>query len=106
MAAHDVLTMLRDGTAEEHRVTERALDLLDPRLTPARLGAVLVRMHGFWTAADAGLDAWAAAFPGDAEAVAWPRRRRAHLFAADLAVLGAPRGATGPALPIPIDTDE
>ena len=38
-------------------------------------------MHGFWRAAEHGLDRWAAAFPGDADAVSWPRRRRAGLFA-------------------------
>src|SRR5206468_2644054 len=56
------------------------------------------RMHGFWRAAEAGLDAWAARFPAEAEAVTWPARRRAGLFAADLDALGAPPAAAVPRL--------
>ncbi|MGY1841211.1 MULTISPECIES: biliverdin-producing heme oxygenase [unclassified Modestobacter] len=86
----DVLRRLRTGTAAEHRAVEDTLDLLDPRLTRARLVAALTRMHGFWRAAEAGLDAWATAEPADAARVEWSRRRRSHLFAADLTELGAP----------------
>jgi heme oxygenase (biliverdin-IX-beta and delta-forming) len=102
----DVLRMLRTGTADEHRDVERTLDLLDPALSRPRLTAVLVRMHGFWGAAETGLDEWARRSPADAAAVDWPRRRRTGLFAADLHLLGgeAPEGA--PALPPLQGTDE
>ncbi|MGY1855589.1 biliverdin-producing heme oxygenase [Modestobacter sp. SYSU DS0290] len=86
----DVLRRLRTGTAAEHRAVEEALDLLDPQLTRARLVTALTRMHGFWRAAEAGLDAWAVAEPAEAARVEWSRRRRSHLFAADLTALGAP----------------
>jgi len=52
----DVLRMLRSGTAAEHADLERSLDLLDPALDRTRLTDVLERMHGFWRAAEAGLD--------------------------------------------------
>jgi len=90
----DVLRRLRTDTAPEHEAVERSLDLLDAALTPTRLAVVLTRMHGFWLAAEAGLDSWAAAEPAAADAVQWAERRRAHLFAADLAALGA--AAAGP----------
>jgi heme oxygenase (biliverdin-IX-beta and delta-forming) len=106
MVRDDVLRMLRAGTAAEHATVEQALDLLDPRLDRPRLVDVLGLLHGFWRAAEAGLDAWATAFPGDAEAVDWSRRRRASLFAADLAALGAPTPAARPALPRLRGTDE
>ena len=102
----DVLRMLRSGTAAEHASLERTLDLLDPGLDRPRLTEVLERMHGFWQAAEAGLDAWAARFPADAGHVSWERRRRAGLFAADLAALGRPGAASGPELPPPAGTDE
>jgi heme oxygenase (biliverdin-IX-beta and delta-forming) len=98
--------MLRAGTADDHDDLERSLDLLDPHLDRTRLVDVLARMHGFWQAAEAGLDAWAARFPLDAHDVAWPRRRRAALFASDLATLGAPGTEVGPELPAPAGTDE
>src|SRR3712207_3523433 len=85
----DVLRRLRTETAAEHRAVEDTLDLLSPQLTRARLADVLVRMHGFWRSAEAGLDAWAQAHPADAEQVQWSRRRRTPLFAADLGALGA-----------------
>jgi heme oxygenase len=101
----DVLRMLRTGTAGEHEQVERALDLLDPQLDRARLTSVMGLLHGFWRAAEAGLDAWASAFPADAHAVDWARRRRAPLFAADLAALGAPTSAEQPRLPALDGTD-
>ncbi|WP_448613720.1 biliverdin-producing heme oxygenase [Modestobacter sp. URMC 112] len=103
----DVLRRLRTGTAREHEAVESALDLLDDGLTALRLTAVLSRMHGFWLAAEAGLDDWAAADPAAAAAVRWSDRRRAHLFAADLAALGAPapRVAARPRLAAVPDTD-
>ena len=106
MAAHDVLHVLRSGTADEHEDVERALNLLDPALGRGRLTDVLTRMHGFWLAAEAGLDAWAARHPSDAHAVQWPARRRAHLFADDLRALGADHPATAPALPLLTGTDQ
>lgn len=102
----DVLRMLRSGTAAEHADLEHSLDLLDPDLDRARLTGVLARMHGFWTSAESGLDTWAARFPADAERVSWTRRRRAGLFATDLATLGAHAAPTGPDLPVPTGTDE
>ncbi len=105
-ARSDVLRMLRTGTASEHEQVERALDLLDPELDRGRLTHVMGLLHGFWRAAEAGLDAWAAGFPADAHAVDWARRRRAPLFAADLAALGAHASAEQPQLPALEGTDE
>jgi heme oxygenase len=102
----DVLRRLRIGTAAEHADVERTLDLLDPALDRARLTEVLARMHGFWIAAEAGLDAWAARTPADADDVAWTRRRRAPLFAADLRTLGHGTATVAPRLPAVVDTDE
>jgi heme oxygenase (biliverdin-IX-beta and delta-forming) len=106
MAAGDVLRMLRTGTAAEHEAVERALDLLDPELGRGRLVEVLGLLHGFWRAAEAGLDAWAAAFPADADAVDWARRRRAPLFESDLAALGAAPPGHRPGLPALEGTDD
>src|SRR5215213_8892050 len=102
----NVLRMLRTGTAAEHEAVERTLDLLDPRLDRGRLIEVLGLLHGFWRAAEAGLDAWAAAFPGDADAVDWSRRRRADVLEADLTALGAAAPASRPELPSLQGTDE
>lgn len=102
----DVLRLLRTGTAAEHEDVERTLALLDPALGRPRLVHVLDLMHGFWRAAEAGLDAWAADRPADADRLQWSRRRRAALFAGDLQTLGAaPSGAT-PQLPPVRGTDE
>jgi len=101
----DVLLRLRTGTAGEHEDVETTLDLLDPALGRDRLAEVLGRMHGFWLAAEDGLDRWAAASPADADAVDWPRRRRAALFADDVRTLGATPPPGGPALPAVADTD-
>jgi heme oxygenase len=100
----DVLRRLRTETAAEHRAVEDTLDLLSPQLTRARLADVLVRMHGFWRSAEAGLDAWAQAHPADAERVQWSRRRRTPLFAADLAALGVAPAGSPPLADVP-DTD-
>ena len=102
----DVLRLLRVGTAAEHEEVERTLDLLDPSLTRHRLAQVLDAMHGFWRAAEAGLDDWAGRCPADAERVDWPRRRRTSLFASDLRELGAPASDAAPLLPTVADTDE
>jgi heme oxygenase len=102
----DVLQLLRTGTASEHEDVERALGLLDAGLDRRRLVDVLDRLHGFWSAAEAGLDDWARRHPADAAAVDWPRRRRAGLFAADLRGLGTEADAARPELPAPRGTDE
>jgi heme oxygenase len=102
----DVLHRLRAGTADEHQDVERTLDLLDPELDRTRLAWVLGRMHGFWVAAQAGLGAWAAHHPADADDVSWPRRRRAAFFAADLRALGGNGTAEPPKLPAIADTDQ
>lgn len=102
----DVLRRLRTGTAEEHEDVERTLDLLDPDLARTRLAAVLDRMHGFWLAAEAGLDAWAGTHQADAAAVDWPRRRRATMFAEDLRTLDATPSTGGPTLPPLTGTDQ
>lgn len=102
----DVLRLLRTGTAAEHDDVERVLDLLDPSLSRHRLAQVLDAMHGFWRAAEAGLDEWAARCPHDADLVDWPRRRRAALFAADLRELGAAASDGAPLLPSVPGTDE
>lgn len=102
----DVLRALRSGTAAEHADLERLLGLLDPALDRTRLSGVLERMHGFWLAAEAGLDSWAARFPEDARSVHWEGRRRADLFAVDLAALGAHGADSAPDLPEPAGTDQ
>jgi heme oxygenase (biliverdin-IX-beta and delta-forming) len=94
----DVLRMLRTGTATKHAALERSLDLLDPALGRPRLTEVLTRMHGFWLAAEAGIEEWARHCPADAAAVTWARRRRADLFAADLQALGAGPATATPGL--------
>ena len=101
----DVLRMLRTGTASEHEDVERTLALMDPALSRPRLSEVLTRMHGFWLAAEAGIEEWARHCPADAAAVTWPRRRRADLFAADLRALGAGAATTLPDLPDVDGTD-
>lgn len=103
----DVLTALRAATAAEHQRVEETLGLMDPELTPERLATVLALLHGFWLAAEQGLDAWAQRAPADARSLEWARRRRAHLFAADLATLDIRACAPGrPELPPVADTDE
>jgi heme oxygenase len=102
----DVLQLLRTGTASEHEDVERTLDLLDPGLQRSRLVGVLDRMHGFWAAAEAGLDEWAGRHPADAAAVDWPRRRRAALFVRDLRALDADGASDRPVLPPVRGTDE
>lgn len=104
--AGDVLQLLRTGTAAEHRAVEETLDLLDPALARPRLVDVLGRMHGFWLAAESGLDEWAARYPAEADAVTWPRRRRTRLFAADLHALRAAPATAIPDLPALPSTDE
>jgi heme oxygenase len=102
----DVLAELRSATAPEHERVEETLGLLDPALTRDRLVAVLTLLHGFWLAAEEGLDVWAQREPDAADSLAWARRRRAALFATDLETLGGPAGAPArPELPRVEDTD-
>jgi heme oxygenase len=97
--------MLRTGTADEHGDVERTLDLMNPALDRSRLVHVLQRLHGFWAAAEAGLDAWARHHPPAARDLTWDRRRRADLFADDLRALDAEGGTDRPDLPA-VDTTE
>jgi heme oxygenase len=105
-SAGDVLRDLRTATAVEHERVEDALGLMDPSLDRDRLVEVLGLLHAFWRAAEAGLDDWAARSPADAAVLRWDRRRRAGLYAADLAALGG-SSADGdlPGLPGVADTD-
>src|SRR3954449_1382820 len=105
--ADDVLRRMRTDTDPQHQAVEESLDLLSPDLSRDRLVEVLTRMHGFWQAAEGGLDAWADAHPADAERVDWAARHRSDLFAADLSALGAAPAdpADGPQLPAVPDTD-
>ncbi|MCV2491527.1 biliverdin-producing heme oxygenase [Geodermatophilus sp. YIM 151500] len=103
--ARDVLRRLRVATAADHGRVERHLDLMAPGLDRDRLASALALLHGFWRAAEAGLDAWAVREPAAAAALAWPHRRRAALFAADLAALGARPADAGPLLPTVAGTD-
>jgi heme oxygenase len=105
-ADDDVLRLLRTGTAAEHDDVERALDLMDPALSRHRLAHVLDLMHGFWRAAEHGLDEWAARRPDDAARLEWTRRRRTALFAEDLHRLGATASGSAPELPAVAGTDE
>ncbi len=100
-----MLRRLRTETAAEHQAVEDTLDLLSADLTRDRLVDVLTRMHGFWQAAESGLDDWAAAEPADAGSVGWARRRRSHLFSADLVALGAGPADAVPELPEVTGTD-
>ena len=102
----DVLRRMRSATAVEHERVEAALDLMGADLGLPRLTAAMTALHGFWRAAEAGVDAWAARFAADARRVDWARRRRADLYAADLRALGGPAGAPAPDLPPVGDTDE
>jgi heme oxygenase len=104
--AVDVLRELRTATATAHTEVETTLALMDPDLDRDRLTHVLTALHGFWRAAEEGLDAWAAGHPDDAASVGWAQRRRAGLFAADLATLGAVPAPGRPELPPVASTDE
>ena len=106
MTSADVLHRLRTATAEDHERVGAALDLVDPALSLPRVARALAALHGFWSAAEEGLAGWAASNPSDAARVDWPRRRRAHLYAADLQALGAPVDPARPVLPDVGDTDE
>src|SRR3712207_9564787 len=93
----DVLTELRTATAAEHEQVETTLGLMEDHLGRDRLVAVLVRLHAFWTAAEAGLDAGAHRRPADAENGRWSRRGRGHLIAEGLGALRPQPGPPPPA---------
>lgn len=79
-----VLARLRAETRALHTEVEDGLDLMSPRLDPARYRDVLARLHGVHAAAEPALDAWHAR---DA-LLDWPRRRKLAALEADLADLG------------------
>ena len=98
---------LRTGTAAEHEAVERTLDLLDPHLDRSRLTGVLTRMHGFWQAAEAGLDDWAARFPPTPRAVDLVRAAAGRTCSPPTCdALGAAPADAAPALPPVGGTDE
>ena len=101
----DVLHRLRTATAADHERVETTLDLMDPALDRARLARAMTALHGFWAAAEDGLARWAARHPGDASRLDWSRRRRAHLYEADLSALGVGAAADRPVLADVDDTD-
>src|SRR5919112_2462284 len=100
----DVLRRLRTATAEDHARVEAGLDLMDPGLDLPRLASAMAVLHGFWAAAEEGLARWADGHPDDAARIDWPVRRRAHLYEADLQVLGFSAASERPALPEVADT--
>ena len=102
----DVLRRLRTATAAEHERVEATLDLMRPDLDRPALVHAMRSLHGFWRAAEDGLAGWADRCPADAAAVDWPRRRRAHLYAGDLAALGGAPADGFPLLPPVRDTDD
>lgn len=83
-----------------HRRVEDSLALLDPALTVHRLGAVLVRLYGFWYANEPPVDTWARAGSTVARRLGWSRRRRVDLLRDDLRALGLP--AEAPPTPRPL----
>src|SRR5690349_21730229 len=101
----DVLHRLRTATAADHQRVEATLDLMDPALDRPRLARAMTALHGFWAAAEDGLARWALRHPGDAERLDWSRRRRAHLYEADLSALGVGAAADRPVLADVVDTD-
>lgn len=100
---------LRSVTRHLHQSVEDSLDLLATDLTSTRLRQVVARLSTFWYAAEAGVDAWAAASEEQARQIDWARRRRAHLFARQALALGASVGElgwdeSGPSLAAPVST--
>ena len=106
MTSGDVLRRLRTATAEDHERVETTLALLDPALDRDRLARALAALHAFWAAAEDGLARWADRHPADAARLDWAQRRRAPLYAADLAELGGTPSRARPVLPEVADTDQ
>ncbi len=102
----DVLLRLREATARDHERVEESLDLMAPDLDRPRLAHAMRTLHAFWSAAEDGLAEWARRCPDDAAGLVWPQRRRADLYAADLAALGGAPDPDVPLLPPVRDTDE
>jgi heme oxygenase len=97
-----VVVLLKQQTASIHEQVETCLGLLDPRLSPSRLGVVLARFAGFWHVAERPIDEWASEHPEAALALNWPRRRRGTALRHDLLRLGLGTGElAAPALPAP-----
>lgn len=105
MTSDDVLLRLRTATAADHQRVEATLTLMDPALDRGRLARALGALHGFWAAAEEGLARWAARHPADAARLDWPRRRRSHLYEADLRALAAAPSPGRPVLADVPDTD-
>jgi heme oxygenase len=82
-----VHAQLKRGTAELHRRLERALDLLDPDLSPDRYRRILECFLGFYAPVEAGLERAAAA----GLALWLPIRARTELIERDLLSLGLSR---------------
>jgi heme oxygenase len=87
-----VSRLLRERTLLTHGRVEAQLDLLDAGLTTNRVFSVIERFWGFWAVGEAAINEWAAAHLAEADALQWPRRRRAHLFAQDLTAMGMEPG--------------
>lgn len=102
----DVLARLRAETAADHARVEDGLDLMDAGLDRQRLAAAMSALHGFWRSAEDGLEGWAGREPAAAAALDWPRRRRAHLYAADVRALGGEPSPGTPPLPAVRNTAE
>lgn len=77
----DVLTRLRDATADLHRSVEAAMPLLDPGIDRPTYRAYLGRLLGFYEPVEAALDR-------HPPAPDWPERRKVPLLKADLRALG------------------
>jgi heme oxygenase len=88
-----VVHSLRQRTSAVHARVESQLELLDPDLSVDRLASVIRRFYGFWAVGEYAIDSWSATHPEAAIRMEWPRRRRSHLFATDLELLGSRREA-------------
>jgi heme oxygenase (biliverdin-IX-beta and delta-forming) len=83
--------LMRQRTLPVHRRVERQLALLDDGLSVERLAQVLQAFYGFWVGNEGAVEVWAQADPILGAELRWPRRKRAGMFAQDLATLGVPR---------------
>jgi heme oxygenase len=83
-----VARLLKQHTAHSHERVEATLGLLDAGLSSDRLRTVLGRFAGFWQGTERLVDEWAAREAATADALNWPRRRRAEVLRQDLLRLG------------------
>lgn len=79
----DLLTRIKEETAERHRRIERRVTILDPNLGLGEYRRWLQRLLGFYEPVEQGLEPWARSFRID-----WAARRRTDLLRGDLARLG------------------